>query len=202
MEDLNERQRLILALVVHEYVRTAMPVGSKSLVDDYHLDMSSATVRNELAALTEQGYLRQPHTSAGRIPTEEGYRYFVGRLLQDTLLPDALRRTISHQFHQMNDDVDQWMRLAASVLAHQSRAASLVTAPHTETSRLKHMEVISTRGLQVLMVMVLMGGENSPAVFDFDRNPVSGCAFEHCQPHHQPVPGQRRQNHRRTTQSF
>lgn len=159
MVDLTERQKLILALVVHEYARAAAPVGSRNLVEQYHLDMSAATVRNELAALTEMGYLRQPHTSAGRVPTDEGYRYFVGRLLQETVLPETMRHTISHQFYQMRHDVEQWMRLAASVLAHQSRAASLVTAPHPETLRFKHMELIATRGRQVLMVLVLFGGE-------------------------------------------
>src|SRR5512142_1452334 len=159
MGDLTERQKFILALVVHEYARTAAPVGSRYLVENYRLDMSSATVRNELAALTEQGYLRQPHTSAGRVPTEEGYRYFVGRLLQETVLPETVRQTITHQFYQMRHDVDQWMRLAASVLARQSRAASLVTAPHPETLRFKHLELINTRGRQVLMVLVLYGGE-------------------------------------------
>jgi heat-inducible transcriptional repressor len=159
MNDLTERQKFILALVVHEYARTAAPVGSRYLVEQYHLDMSSATVRNELAALDEKGYLRQPHTSAGRVPTDEGYRYFVGRLLQESELPETVRHTISHQFYQMRHDVEQWMRLAASVLAHQSRAASLVTSPHPETLRFKHLELISTRGRQVLMVLVLFGGE-------------------------------------------
>lgn len=159
MSDLTERQKFILALVVHEYARTATPVGSRNLVENYHLDMSSATVRNELAALTDQGYLLQPHTSAGRVPTDEGYRYFVGKLLQETVLPETIRSTISHQFYQMRNDSDQWMRLAASVLARQSRAASLVTAPHLETERFKHLELIATRGRQVLMVLVLFGGE-------------------------------------------
>lgn len=159
MSELTERQKFILALVVHEYARTAAPVGSRNLVDQYHLDLSSATVRNELAALTEQGFLLQPHTSAGRVPTDEGYRYFVGKLLQETVLPETVRSTISHQFYQMRNDADQWMRLAASVLARQSRAASLVTAPHPDTMRFKHLELISTRGRQVLMVLVLYGGE-------------------------------------------
>lgn len=159
MSDLTERQKLILALVVHEYARTAAPVGSHNLVEQYHLNMSSATVRNEMAALTEQGLLLQPHTSAGRIPTDEGYRYFVGKLLQETVLPETIRSTISHQFYQMRNDSDQWMRLAASVLARQSRAASMVTPPHPETTRFKHLELISTRGRQVLMVLVLFGGE-------------------------------------------
>ncbi len=159
MNELSERQKFILALVVHEYARTAAPVGSRFLVEQYRLEMSPATVRNELAELTEQGYLRQPHTSAGRVPTEEGYRYFVGRLLQETVLPQTVRETISHQFYQMRHDVDQWMRLAASVLARQSKAASLVTAPHPEMLRFKHLELINTRGRQVLMVLVLFGGE-------------------------------------------
>jgi heat-inducible transcriptional repressor len=159
MGELSERQKFILALVVHEYARTAAPVGSRYLVENYHLDMSPATVRNELAALTEQGFLRQPHTSAGRVPTEEGYRYFVGRLVQETVMPETMRQTISHQFYQMRHDVDQWMRLAASVLAQHSRAASLVTAPHPEMLHFKHLELISTRGRQVLMVLVLFGGE-------------------------------------------
>ena len=77
MSDLTERQRMILALVVRHYTETAQPVGSARLVQRYKLEMSTATVRNEMAALTEMGYLRQPHTSAGRVPSEEGYRYFV-----------------------------------------------------------------------------------------------------------------------------
>ena len=159
MNELSERQRLILSLVIHEYIRTATPVGSQHMVDQYKLDFSSATVRNELAELTEKGYLRQPHLSAGRVPTEEGYRLFVGNLVQDIELPESTRRTISHQFYQMRQDVEQWTRLAASVLAHQSRGASLVTIPHLEQARLKHIELIGSRGRQVLMVLVLMGGE-------------------------------------------
>ena len=159
MNELTDRQRLLLSLVIHEYIRSATPVGSKHMVEQYHLDMSSATVRNELAELTELGYLRQPHLSAGRVPTEDGYRLFVGNIVHESELPDSTRRTISHQFYQMRQDVEQWTRLAASVLAHQSRAASLVTAPHPEHARFKHLEMIASRGRQVLMVLVLMGGE-------------------------------------------
>lgn len=159
MKALTERQKLILSLIVHEHTRTAQPVGSKSMVDQFGLQMSSATIRNEMAALTEMGYLRQPHTSAGRVPTEEGYRFFVSNLVQQTNLPVATRNTISHQFYQSRQDIDQWLRLAASVLANQSQAASLVTAPHSEKALFKHLELISIRGSQVLMVLVLVGGE-------------------------------------------
>lgn len=159
MIELTGRQKIVLTLVIHDYIKTAQPVGSNHLVQNYKLDMSSATVRNEMVALTDMGYLRQPHTSAGRVPSEEGYRYFVGRLMNQSELPANTRRTISHQFYQSPQDVEQWLKLAASVLAQQSRAASLVTAPHLEQTRFKHLELISIHGRQVLLVMVLVGGE-------------------------------------------
>lgn len=155
---LTGRQKLILTLIIHEHILTAQPVGSKTLVQKYNLAMSSATVRNEMAALTDFQLLRQPHTSAGRVPTEEGYRFFVGNLVQKSTLPTNTRRTITHQFYQSRQDVEQWLRLAASVLANQSQAASLVTAPQAERAIFKHLELIATRGRQVLMVLVLMGG--------------------------------------------
>ncbi len=159
MEPLTERQEYLLGLIVREYTETAMPVSSKGVVERYHLGISSATVRNEMMALTEKGYLRQPHTSAGREPTEAGYRYFVQRLLGDTELPVQEQRTIAHQFYQARADVDGWMKLAAAVLAHHSRGASLVTAPRLHQVRFKHMELIATHGRMVLMVLVLQGGD-------------------------------------------
>ncbi len=158
MADLTERQKTILMLVVRDYIEFAQPVGSQRLVERYHLDLSSATIRNEMLALTETGHLRQPHTSAGRVPTEEGYRYFVGHMIHPEL-PENVQNTISHQFHQARPEIDQWMTLTAAVLAQQSQAVSLVTAPHAEKSRFKHVELISTQGRQVLMVLVMAGGE-------------------------------------------
>jgi len=159
MNTLTERQRLILALVIHTYTETAQPVGSNALIERYTLETSSATIRNDMVELTEAGYLRQPHTSAGRVPTEEGYRYFVRQLMGQTELPMNTRRTITHQFYQAGRDVNRWMRLAASVLAHQSQGASLVTSPRPDSARFKHLSLISTHGRQVLMVMVWTGGQ-------------------------------------------
>lgn len=159
MEALTERQEKLLSLIVREYIDTAAPVSSKVMVEKYHLDVSSATVRNEMAVLTEKGYLRQPHTSAGREPTEAGYRYFVQRLVGENELPISEQRTISHQFYQARKDIDQWMRLAASVLAQHGHGASLITAPQQLAARFKHLELISTQGRMVLLVLVLQGGE-------------------------------------------
>lgn len=159
MKPLSERQETILALLLHEYVDTVRPVGSKRLVTKYNLGISSATVRNEMVALTEAGLLSQPHTSAGRVPTEVGYRYFVRRLMGEAELPPAEKRLISHQFHQASADIDEWVKLATSVLAHHSRSASLATTPRPERAIFKHLELISTQGRQVLLVLILQGGD-------------------------------------------
>ncbi len=159
MPALSERQETILALIIHEYIDSAEPVGSKALVEHYGLGVSPATVRSEMVSLTDNGLLRQPHTSAGRVPSEEGYRYFVRRLLRETELPTEEKRLISHQFHQARAEVDEWVRLAAAVLARHSRVASVVTAPHAERAIYKHLELISTQARQVLLVLVLQGGE-------------------------------------------
>jgi heat-inducible transcriptional repressor len=170
MLPLSERQEMLLALIVHEYIEAAEPVGSLNLVSRYALDVSPATVRNEMGALTDAGLLRQPHTSAGRVPTEEGYRYFVRKLLGETELPVNEKRMISHQFHQARPEVDEWVRLAASVLAHHSQAASLVTAPRPERGVFKHLELISTKINQVLLVLVLQGGEVRQQVLASDES--------------------------------
>jgi heat-inducible transcriptional repressor len=161
MPDLTDRQKKLLLLIVRDYIDTAQPVGSLRLVEQYNLEMSSATIRNDMAALTEMGLLRQPHTSAGRVPSEDGYRYFVTHLMHQADLPEPLQHTISHQFYQARPEIEQWMTLAASVLAQQSQAVSIVTAPHADLARFKHVELISTQGRQVLMVLVTMGGEVS-----------------------------------------
>ena len=161
MKKLTDRQRLILGLVVQDYVNSAKPVGSKTLVTKYDLDLSSATIRNEMMALSDAGFLRQPHTSAGRIPTEDGYRFFVRQLMQRSDLPETLKHTITHQFYQARHNSKDWVHLAASILAHQSNAASIVTAPITKDTRFKLLQLIPTTGRQVLMVLVTMNGNVS-----------------------------------------
>ncbi len=161
MPELTERQKTLLLLIIRDYIESAQPIGSKRLAEHYNINVSPATIRNEMAALTEMRYLRQPHTSAGRVPTEEGYRFFVSQMMNKAELPETVQRTISHQFHQSAPDIEQWMTLAASILAHQSQGVSVVTAPHARKAKYKHVELISTQGRQVLMVLVMMGGEVS-----------------------------------------
>jgi heat-inducible transcriptional repressor len=157
--ELTGRQKTLLGLIIREYVDATAPVSSKGLLEKYVLPFSSATIRNEMAVLAERGFIRQPHTSAGRVPTEEGYRYFVQQLMGEVELPLVEQNTISHQFHQAGPDTSQWMRLAASVISKHGRGAGLITLPHTAAAYFKHLELIVTQGRQVLMVVVLGGGE-------------------------------------------
>ncbi len=155
---LTPRRKQILDLVVREYIKAAAPVGSKAICKYPGLNVSPATVRNEMAYLEEYGYLTHPHTSAGRVPTERGYRYFVEQLMDDMRLPVEEQRMIVHQFHQTQLDINQWMRLAATVLAHASRGAAVVAPPRVYRCQFKHVELISTHGALVLLVLVLQGG--------------------------------------------
>ena len=156
--ELSNRQKLILELVVREFVASATPVASRLLSESYNLEVSPATVRNEMARLEELGYLTHPHTSAGRVPTDRGYRYFVEQLMGEAQLPLAERRTIQHQFHQVRREMEQWTKLAAVVLAHAARSAALVTAPRMAELRFKHMELIHVHGFTALLVLVTQAG--------------------------------------------
>jgi heat-inducible transcriptional repressor len=168
---LTERQQNILRYVVREYVKTANPVGSKSIATRYNLGVSPATIRNEMVVLEVHGFLMQPHTSAGRVPTEAGYRYFVEKLMEQVELPNEVQHMISHQFHQARLDLDQWLRLCAAVLAHTSHNASLITAPKSTWCHLKHIELICIREEIVLLILVLQGGTLKQQILTFD-NPV------------------------------
>ncbi len=159
MEKLTERQQKILLLVVREYIETAQPVSSGRLVRRFGLPFSTATVRNELAALTEMGYLHQPHISAGRTPTERGYRFFVAELLARSELAPTAREAILAEFVSARPLPERWARVAAAVLAQYTQSVSLVTTPRAQQIRLQHVELVAIQGRQVLMVLVLAGGE-------------------------------------------
>jgi len=120
--------------------------------------MSSATVRSEMATLEDLGYLMHPHTSAGRVPTARGYRYFVERLMDQSDLSTTEKRMIQHQFHQAELDPEQWMKLAASVLSHTTRTAAVVTAPRSVQTEFKHVELLAINDNLILAVLVLRDG--------------------------------------------
>jgi len=169
MDDLTDRQRKILGIAVREYIRTARPIGSVAICRRYGLGVSSATIRNEFAALTEAGYLVQPHTSAGRVPTAKGYRFFVEQLMEEAELPLSEQLLIRHQFHQITRDLDEWMKLAAAVLARVSQSASLIAAPQAHQVRFRHAELISISELTGLMILVLQDSSVHQQMMVFTR---------------------------------
>jgi heat-inducible transcriptional repressor len=156
--NLTHRQEEILALIIRAYSQSPEPVSSKYLVDNASLQVSSATIRNEMAALEELGLIAAPHTSAGRVPTESGYRYFVHFLIQSNGLSSAEETQIAEKLHNTPLATEQWMNAAANTLARAAQTAALVTPPAAETSRFKRLELISIQGRLVLMVLVLNQG--------------------------------------------
>lgn len=158
LPELGDRQRELLRAVIREYIATAEPVASAALVRRYRLDVSSATVRNELAALEELGLLTHPHTSAGRVPTDLGYRYFIESLMPRPALPPAEQVTVSHQFQQALSNTAEWLRLAASTLARLTAEAAIVTPVTMTRSTLRHVEAVPISERRVLLVAVLDGG--------------------------------------------
>ena len=167
--EITERQRQVLRIVVQEYIQTALPVGSSAIAQNYRLGVSSATVRNDLAALEKDGLLTHPHTSAGRMPTEAGYRFFVKHLLADSELPSAERRSIRIQFSQARQELDQWLRLSTSVLARATQGAALATAPRMSVSCFKHLELVAIHGIKVLLILVLEQGTVKQQLLDLDQ---------------------------------
>jgi heat-inducible transcriptional repressor len=156
VESLTRRQEELLRLIVHEYVASRRAVGSKALVDGYQLSVSSATIRNEMAELERAGLINQPHTSAGRVPTDLGYRYFVERLIGDPRLSTSDQMMISHQFRQVEAQLEGWMQLALTLLARSTGNVSVMTAPRAQspTARLKHFELVGIQDHVILLVLV------------------------------------------------
>lgn len=151
---LSERRSRILAFIVDDFIDSAVPVGSQALVERHALGLSSATVRNEMAALEQEGMISHPHTSAGRIPSHQGYRYYVSSLMPERSLTEKERFTILHQFHQSSRQLEEWVGLAASVLANNLRNVALVTQPRLLEVRLKQLQLVELLDNRALLVVV------------------------------------------------
>ena len=164
---LSERRSRILAFIVDDFVDTAIPVGSQALVARHALGLSSATVRNEMAALEDDGMITHPHTSAGRIPSHAGYRYYVSSLMRDRELTNTEQMTILHQFHQQARDLEQWAGLAASVLANSLHNVALVTQPRTIDVRLKQLQLVELSENRALLVVVTNDAQVHQRVLEF-----------------------------------
>ena len=155
---LDLRAAAILRAVIQEYVTTATPVGSQALVDRYRLGVSSATVRNILAELELAGLLNHPHTSAGRIPTDAGYRWYVESVIDASPLPEVEQLMIRHQFGQVEFASEHWFRLAASTIASLTHVAGLATPAKPVAARVRRVDLVLINDRMASLVVVLREG--------------------------------------------
>lgn len=151
---LDERKALVLRAIVSHYVSTGEPVGSKTLVDRYKLRVSSATVRNDMGHLEEAGYIYQPHTSAGRIPTDTGYRFFVDAWGSDVRLPAEQAQQIRSFFGQPRLELEDSLRQTAALLSKLTNHAAVVFAPVLDRSVVRHVELVRLTSTRAMVVIV------------------------------------------------
>ncbi|NLB35813.1 MAG: heat-inducible transcription repressor HrcA [Clostridiales bacterium] len=182
--DLNERRQKILAAIIEQYVKTGEPVGSKSLLEALQLSLSSATIRNEMAELVEMGYLEQPHTSAGRVPSHKGYRYYIDNLMGENELNDVQRRRIEQSIPKNMHEPERLLEQANEVLANITNCTAVSTTPACEGVLIRKIEMIPI-GSRTAMLVILTstgilksevcraGGELTPAVCEAFYNIIS-----------------------------
>jgi heat-inducible transcriptional repressor len=167
---LSDRQELVLRRVIDEYLEGGIPVGSKLLAAEVR--WGSSTIRHELAQLEEQGLLAHPHTSAGRVPTEAGYRYFVDRLLPADGGQDAPRLSLSLVRRELNDA----MKVTTETLSQVTNLLAIVTAPPIDTSTIRHVEVLLLQPQVAMVVVITSTGGVTKRLFTFSRPVDPGLA--------------------------
>ena len=165
---LDERKLAVLRAIVEDFVHTSEPVGSKALADKHALGVSPATIRNDMAALEEEGLIAQPHTSAGRIPTDAGYRVFVDRLSQVKPLSAAERRAIE-AFLDSAVDLDDVMQRSVRLLAQLTRQVAIVQYPSLSRSTVRHVELVSISSNKVMIVLIADTGRVEQRIVETPR---------------------------------
>ncbi|WEV68583.1 heat-inducible transcriptional repressor HrcA [Bifidobacterium sp. ESL0775] len=164
------RRMLVLRAVVEDYIRSQEPVGSTALAKAHDLGVSSATIRNDMSALEDEGYLIQPHTSAGRIPTERGYRYFVDRLATVVPLSEAQRRGIT-TFLSGSASLQDTLQRAARLLANITGQVAVVSSPALSKSKLRRIEIVPLNAVTMLAVIITDSGSVAQHTFTLNEMP-------------------------------
>ena len=154
---LTERQELILKIIVADYTRTAMPIASEAVARSEGLDVSSATVRNDVAALRERGYLANPHTSAGSVPLDKAYRFFVESIepVTDTAIPQSARESARRQLQNILQNLDEWANVSAAALSGLVGNMAIATFPKARETRVRYIDLVPIQDLLVMLIVVL-----------------------------------------------
>ncbi len=166
---LTGRKEAILKIVVNEYIAGVMPVASKAITYNYNLKVSPATVRNDVAYLEEEGYVVRPHPSAGAVPTDKAYRYYVESISHDVKLPLAEQYLVYELFQEAKEEMEQWLKLAAALLAHFVRNMAVVTSPKAPRCRFKHLDLVEVRDFVALLVLILYEAGVRQKILSFNK---------------------------------
>src|SRR5262245_58788876 len=141
-----DRKKRLLQWVIHRYIKSSAPIASQVIAESAGLDLSSASIRNLLQELEDEGYLHQPHTSAGRVPTDKGYRFFVDYLTDIQRLASDEKHRIERQYRQRVEEMDHLLAETSKLLSHVSRSAGLVLSPKMDKHSLKRLELLPIGG--------------------------------------------------------
>ncbi len=168
---LDERKAAILRAVVQQFIETAQPVGSSRLAAASGVAVSSATIRNELNSLEDQGYLHQPHTSAGRVPTDKGYRFFVDDIAGPAPLDRVRQEHVSEFFGRTHGQIERMLQDTSGLLAHLTDATAIVVGPVPDAARVRSLQLVGLAPDLALVVVVLSNGSVVKASLDLPERP-------------------------------
>ena len=175
---LTKRQETILKIVVDDYTRTAMPIASDNIVRNHELGVSAATVRNDVASLEEAGYIARPHTSAGSVPLDKAYRFYVETFAEaEDILPAGVRTSVSRTLSLVEHDVDEWANVAAAALTRLVGNLAIATFPIARESRIRHIELVPLQDLLVMLIVVMEQARLRKQIIRLPR-PVKGNELE------------------------
>ncbi len=166
---LEGRKETVLRIIVKDYITGAVPVASKAIADKYGLEVSSATIRNDIACLEEEGYVTHPHRSAGSMPTDKAYRYYVESISGDIELSSSEQYLIQHLLREAREEIEQWLKLATAWLAHLVHNVAIATSPRATHYRLKYLDLVVLHDFVALLVLVLYGAKVKQQVLSFNK---------------------------------
>ena len=169
MKALKARREIILRVIVDEYIRRAMPVASRTIAQDYDLKVSPATIRNDMAYLEGEGYITRPHHSAGGIPTDKAYRYYVESLRREVDFSGVEQHSIYHPVRKTRDRIEPQIRWAVFFLARFVHNLAIITSPKTSQSHFKHLDLVSLQDFVALLVLVLYRARIRQRFLSFDE---------------------------------
>ena len=166
---LRERRETVLRVIIEDYITRAAPVASSTIVEKYGLKVSPATIRNDTAYLEREGYVIHPHRSAGSIPTDKAYRYYVELIGQEIELPHVEQYLVDQISQEAKEELEEWLRTAAALLARLVHNLVVITTPKAVRCRLKHLDLVALQDFMALLIVVLYEAEVRRQVLSFNR---------------------------------